>query len=304
MTTLITLVLPIGGDAGPFNLYSNVGGYAIPFETNVSASALQAGYTTSLVPDGTTIIRVTSVGVCTNSIDITVGLIPTTTTTSSSSSSTSTTTSTAVPTTTTTSSSSTSTSTSTSTTSTSSSTTTTTTTVACGCYEWNVIYGVIDVAQSPPVTVAYINCVGEIVERPSYVANEATICVQASTIPVIYRADEPAGLVDSSVTITSTCCGTPPITTTTTTTAPVQNINYRVTACPNAGIYAGLSYNFPKNGTTHSIGEVVQFIIPGDVDGLIRCGTITSITWPNNAIDASLFGVNIYDCDDTVHCNV
>jgi hypothetical protein len=103
MTTLITLVLPIGGDAGPFNLYSNVGGYAIPFETNVSASALQAGYTTSLVPDGTTIIRVTSVGVCTNSIDITVGLTPTTTTTSSSTStSTSSSTTTSVPTTTTT----------------------------------------------------------------------------------------------------------------------------------------------------------------------------------------------------------
>lgn len=301
MTTLITLVLPIGGDAGPFNLYSNVGGYAIPFETNVSASALQAGYTTSLVPDGTTIIRVTSVGVCTNSIDITVGLIPTTTTTSSSSSSTSTTTSTAVPTTTTTSSStSSSTSTSTSTT-TVAPTTTSTTTITCICVTLDIQVGPIDVAASP-VDVEYIDCAGTPTIRSNDIVGEFTVCAQSGTVPLIYRQDF-TPIVDSSVTVTSNCCNSVP-TTTTTTTAAVQNINYRVTACPNAGIYAGFSYNFPKNGTTHSIGDVVQFIIPGDVDGLIRCGTITSITYPNNAIDASLFGVNIYDCDDTVHCNV
>ena len=27
MTTLITLVIPVGGDAGPFNLYSNIDGF-------------------------------------------------------------------------------------------------------------------------------------------------------------------------------------------------------------------------------------------------------------------------------------
>lgn len=126
MTTLITLVIPIGGDSGPFNLSSNVNGYTPPFETNISASTLTAGYTTALVPDGTTTIRVTSVGVCTNYIDIPVGLTPTTTTTSSSSS-TSTSTTTAAPITTTTTSSSTSTSTSTSTTTVAPTTTTTTT---------------------------------------------------------------------------------------------------------------------------------------------------------------------------------
>lgn len=136
MTTLITLVIPVGGDAGPFNLSSNVNGYTPPFETNIPALTLTAGYTTSLVPDGTTTIRVTSVGVCTNYIDIPVVLTPTTTTTSSSSS-TSTSTTTAVPiTTTTTSSSSTSTSTSTSTTTATPTTTTTTTTalITCLCY--------------------------------------------------------------------------------------------------------------------------------------------------------------------------
>lgn len=110
MTVLITLVLPVGGDAGPFNLYSNIDGYITPFATNISASALIAGYTATNVPDGTTIIKVQSVGVCTNFVNVQVNVLPTTTTTSSSStsttttssSSTSTTTTTAAPTTTTT----------------------------------------------------------------------------------------------------------------------------------------------------------------------------------------------------------
>lgn len=113
MTTLITLNIPVGGDAGPFNLYSNTDGYTVPFATGISAAALTAGYTSTVVPEGTTIIRVLSTGQCTNYIDITINLITTTTTTSSSS--TTSTTTTAVPTTTTTSSSSTSTTTSTTT---------------------------------------------------------------------------------------------------------------------------------------------------------------------------------------------
>lgn len=113
MTVLITLVIPPGGDVNNFNLYSDATGYSIPFATNISAATLTAGYTTSAVPNGTTIIRATSTGLCTNSIDMTVTLIPppTTTTTSSSTSTT------------------TSTSTSTSTTTSTSSTTTTTTTI-------------------------------------------------------------------------------------------------------------------------------------------------------------------------------
>ena len=102
MTTLITLNIPVGGDAGPFNLYSNTDGYTAPFATGISAAALTAGYTSTVVPNGTTIIRVVSAGVCTNYIDITINLITTTTTTSSSSTSTTTTTTTVTPTTTTT----------------------------------------------------------------------------------------------------------------------------------------------------------------------------------------------------------
>ena len=57
MTTLITLNIPVGGDAGPFNLYSNTDGYTVPFATGISAAALTAGYTSTVVPNGTTIIR-------------------------------------------------------------------------------------------------------------------------------------------------------------------------------------------------------------------------------------------------------
>lgn len=80
MTTIITIVIPIGGDAGPFNLYSNIDGFIAPFETNISAAALEAGYTSSLVPNGTTVIRIKSNGVCTNYIDVIINLITTTTT--------------------------------------------------------------------------------------------------------------------------------------------------------------------------------------------------------------------------------
>jgi hypothetical protein len=91
MIALITLVIPVGGSAGPFDLYSDANGYTIPFATNISAAVLQAGYTSNVVPNGTTIIRVTSVGICTNSVDTPINLITTTTTSSTSTSSTSTT---------------------------------------------------------------------------------------------------------------------------------------------------------------------------------------------------------------------
>jgi hypothetical protein len=81
MTVLITLTIPLGGDVNNFSLSSNIGGYATTFETNVSAAALAAGYLSSLVPNGTTTIRVRSTGLCTNFVDIPVTLLPTPTTT-------------------------------------------------------------------------------------------------------------------------------------------------------------------------------------------------------------------------------
>lgn len=96
MTVLITLTIA-GTDTGPFDLYSDVDGFVSAFETGVSKSALLAGYSSSLVPNGTTVIRIKSSGVCTNFIDVTV--TTTTTTTTSTSSSTTTTTTTVAPTT-------------------------------------------------------------------------------------------------------------------------------------------------------------------------------------------------------------
>lgn len=82
-SALITLTTA-GTGTGPFDLYSNVNGYSTPFETNVSKISLQAGYTSTLVPNGATIIRVqsTSVG-CPNYVDISVVGITTSTTTTS-----------------------------------------------------------------------------------------------------------------------------------------------------------------------------------------------------------------------------
>lgn len=92
-TLLITLTTA-GSDAGPFDLYTDVDSYAVPFVVGVPKATLLAGYVTSIVPDAATIIRVRSnSSLCTNFIDLSIAGITTTTTTS---------TSTAVPTTTTT----------------------------------------------------------------------------------------------------------------------------------------------------------------------------------------------------------
>ena len=91
-TALITLTTA-GADTGPFDLYSDIDGYSVPFETGVSKASLVAGYTSTLIPNGATIVRVKSDNVlCTNYIDL--YLVPTTTTTTSSTSTSSTTTTT------------------------------------------------------------------------------------------------------------------------------------------------------------------------------------------------------------------
>ena len=91
MTVTITLTLA-GSDTGPFNLYSDSDGYTHAFQTGIAKSLLTAGFTTGAVPDGTSIIRVTSEGVCGNHIDLSIiGNTTTTTSTTSTTSSTSTT---------------------------------------------------------------------------------------------------------------------------------------------------------------------------------------------------------------------
>jgi hypothetical protein len=80
MNVVITLTTA-GPNTGPFNLFSDVDGYTIAFETDVSRAALMAGFPSSNAPDGTSLVRVQSVGVCTNSILIPVPGMTTTTTT-------------------------------------------------------------------------------------------------------------------------------------------------------------------------------------------------------------------------------
>jgi hypothetical protein len=73
----ISLTLTTAGiDTGPFDLYSDVDGYTTLFESGVSRADLIAGYITSSVPGGTTIVRVQSNSLCTNFIDITLTIPP------------------------------------------------------------------------------------------------------------------------------------------------------------------------------------------------------------------------------------
>lgn len=95
MTVLITLTTA-GLDAGPFDLYSNIDGYVTAFATNITKQALLDGYTSSVVPDSTTTVRVKSTGTCTNYINIPISGITTTTTSSSSTTTTTTTTATEI----------------------------------------------------------------------------------------------------------------------------------------------------------------------------------------------------------------
>lgn len=78
--TILTTLTSAGTDSGPFNLYSNIDGYTSAFATGVSKASLLAGYS-GVAPDGTTIVRVASDGVCTGYVDISIVLTTTTTTT-------------------------------------------------------------------------------------------------------------------------------------------------------------------------------------------------------------------------------
>lgn len=88
------LLLSVGADAGPFDLYSDTDGYVSAFETNISKASLLAGFASANCPDGTVYVRIKSVGDCTNYIDVHIEGVPIPSTTTTTSSSTSTTTST------------------------------------------------------------------------------------------------------------------------------------------------------------------------------------------------------------------
>ena len=80
MTILITLTT-VGTDCSTFDIYSNVDGFISAFETDVPKASLSVGFSSANAPDGTTIVRVKSKGICTNYIDINLSNITTTTTT-------------------------------------------------------------------------------------------------------------------------------------------------------------------------------------------------------------------------------
>lgn len=79
MNLYILLTTPLT-DAGPFNLYSDIDGFYAPFGINVSKSVIENGYVVT-APNGTSIVRLISVGQCTNQIEVPVSNIPLTTTT-------------------------------------------------------------------------------------------------------------------------------------------------------------------------------------------------------------------------------
>lgn len=141
MTGVITLTIA-STDTGPFDLYSNINGYISAFAVNITRTQLLTGYPTDAIPNLTTIIRIMSIGNCTNYIDVHlptclligtgVITIPPPTTTTTTTLPLTTTTSTSTSTTTTTTSSSTSTTTSTTTVIPITTTTTTTVVINCG----------------------------------------------------------------------------------------------------------------------------------------------------------------------------
>jgi hypothetical protein len=81
MNVLITLTTA-GVDTGPFDLFSNSNNYTVPFASTIARGVLENGYLSSVVPNDATIIRVQSLDVCTNYIDLTINTTTTTTSTS------------------------------------------------------------------------------------------------------------------------------------------------------------------------------------------------------------------------------
>jgi hypothetical protein len=72
MTIFITLTTA-GTDSGPFNLYSDLDGFVTPFEVGVAKIDLTSGYTSTVVPDFTSVVRVLSTSqYCINYVDITL----------------------------------------------------------------------------------------------------------------------------------------------------------------------------------------------------------------------------------------
>lgn len=203
MNVLITLS-SAGASTGPtFNLYSDVDTYATPFETGVAKSALLAGYTSTVVPNAATMIRVQSVGACTNYGLFSIAGVTTTTTTTSGGGTTTTTTTGSTPTTTTT------------TTAGGGTTTTTTTNAPIVCYTYSARND--DVNEQ---TLFWLNCDGS--PNQMQVAagqTSSTFCAQQDSVFGYLFTINQFGVCGPTTTTTTTIPGQ---TTTTTTTVPGQ----------------------------------------------------------------------------------
>ena len=73
MQNVLVTLTTAGSSTGPFDIYSNSDSYAVPLVSGVSKATLLAGYVVS-APDDATILRITSTGTCTNSIDLGIGV--------------------------------------------------------------------------------------------------------------------------------------------------------------------------------------------------------------------------------------
>lgn len=198
MTVLITLTTA-GTDTGPFDLYSNVDGYVSAFETGVSKAALLAGYSSALVPNGTTTIRIKSTGICVNYIDVLV--ITTTTTTSS-------------------------------TTSTSSTTTTTTTTFNCDtdCRNWEYLGASIPIEGD---TITYYSCIDGTTQSISLSNGDSTASFCNCNTVGTPTSLNGTTLTEIGICVTTTTTTTTatPTTTTTTTVEPTTTTTTTTVVC-------------------------------------------------------------------------
>ena len=72
----IITITNFGSEVGPFDVFSDVDNYIVPFETNIPLSAMTSGFYTPNVPDGTINVKIKSNGDCINFIIIPVQFSP------------------------------------------------------------------------------------------------------------------------------------------------------------------------------------------------------------------------------------
>jgi hypothetical protein len=111
--------------------------------------------------------------------------------------------------------------------------------------------------------ITYTNCSGTVVTGLSIPAGAHVLCV---------RADQPFYF----------SCGTGTITTNYLCNADILYINYLIWECGT-----GYSSNCSKAGTTYSVGQTIKYKVNSS-PSIIRCGTIQSIAYRNDAPDATL----------------